>query len=131
SACHDPSSWDHVNFDHNRSNFPLTGAHVSLACERCHISGQFNGLSTACSSCHQDPVFHAGMFGLDCASCHTTGNWSAKYNGPHPGIAEEVGSGVNHGGGSCRSCHTQTLRAATCTQCHQGNPGGEGGGGHE
>jgi hypothetical protein len=129
SACHDPSSWDHVNFEHNRTNFPLTGAHTSLACERCHSSGQFAGLLTACSSCHTDPVFHAGMFGLNCATCHTTENWSAVYKGPHPGIADEGGRGVNHGGGSCRSCHTQTLHTATCTQCHKGNPGGEGGGG--
>jgi hypothetical protein len=131
SACHDPSSWDQVNFDHNRTNFPLTGAHTSLACEKCHSAGQLGGLSTACSNCHTDPVLHAGMFGLNCATCHTTDNWSAAYKGPHPGIADEGGRGVNHGGGSCRSCHTQTLHTATCTQCHKGDPGGEGGGEHD
>ena len=124
SICHDPSSWDHVTFDHNNTKFPLTGAHAALECQRCHSSGQFAGLSTACSSCHADPPFHAGMFGLACATCHTTSNWSAVYKGPHPGIADEGGSGVNHGGGGCRSCHTQTLSTATCTQCHKGNPGG-------
>ena len=129
SACHNPSSWENVDFDHNRSKFPLTGGHAGVACERCHASGQFSGLSTACASCHGDPAFHAGIFGLDCASCHTVENWSAKYRGPHPGIADEGGSGVNHGGGSCRSCHTKTLHTATCVQCHEGNPGdGEGGG---
>jgi hypothetical protein len=134
SACHDASSWDHVNFDHNKSQFPLTGAHTNVACEQCHSAGEFSGLSTACSSCHNDPAFHAGMFGLNCATCHTTNNWSAVYKGPHPGIADEGGRGVNHGGGSCRSCHTQTLHTATCTQCHKGNPGGGeggGGGGHD
>lgn len=128
SACHNPSSWDHVDFDHNRTKFPLTGGHAGVACERCHSNGQFASLDTTCASCHSDPVFHAGMFGLDCASCHTVENWAAKYRGPHPGIADEGGSGVNHGGGPCRSCHTQTLREATCTQCHEGNPGSEGGG---
>ena len=127
AACHNPSSWEDTDFDHDRSNFPLRGAHAGLACERCHTNVQFSGLSTACSTCHNDPVFHAGMFGLDCAACHTVDNWSAAYNGPHPGIADEGGRGVNHGSGSCRSCHTQTLAAATCTQCHKGNP--EGGGG--
>jgi hypothetical protein len=132
STCHNPSSWDNVDFDHNRSNFPLTGGHAGLACERCHSNGQFKGISTECASCHGDPVFHAGMFGLDCASCHSTNNWSARYNGPHPGIADEGGSGVNHGGASCRDCHTQTLSAATCTKCHDSNnPDGEGGGGED
>lgn len=125
SICHNPASWDNVHFDHNTTKFPLTGGHANVPCQSCHSSGQFAGLSTACASCHADPAFHAGMFGLDCASCHTVDNWSAKYNGPHPGIADEGGSGVNHGGGGCRSCHTQTLSTATCTQCHNGNPEGE------
>ncbi len=130
AACHQPSDWDTVTFDHNKSNFPLTGRHTGLACEQCHSTGQFAGLSTACASCHGDPVFHAGMFGLDCAACHTVDNWFARYNGSHPGIADEGGSGVNHGGGSCRDCHTQTLSAATCTKCHDSNnPNDEGGGG--
>jgi len=136
AACHNPSDWEDVDFDHNRSNFPLTGAHAQVACEACHSSGQFTGLSTACVSCHADPVFHAGMFGTDCGSCHNTDNWFAPYTGPHPGIADEGGSGVNHGGGSCRDCHTQNLQTATCTKCHDGNPEddgeeGEGGDGHD
>ena len=130
AACHNPTNWGDADFDHSLSNFPLTGRHAGLACEQCHSSGQFAGLSTSCSSCHADPVFHAGMFGLDCASCHTTENWFARYNGRHPGIADEGGSGVNHGGASCRDCHTQTLHTATCTACHDSNnPDGEGGGG--
>jgi hypothetical protein len=128
AACHNPSDWEDADFDHNRSRFPLTGGHTGVACERCHSGGQFAGLSTACESCHSDPAFHAGLFGLDCAACHTTENWAAKYRGPHPGIADEGGSGVNHGGGSCRSCHTQTLHTATCDECHNGNPESEGGG---
>lgn len=133
AACHNPFDWEDADFDHNRSNFPLTGRHVVLACEQCHTAGQFGGLSTSCSSCHGDPVFHAGMFGLDCASCHTTENWFARYNGRHPGIADEGGRGVNHGGASCRDCHTQTLHTATCLACHDSNNpdddgGGDGGG---
>jgi hypothetical protein len=130
AACHKPTKWDEVTFDHNKSNFPLTGAHTLVACEKCHTTGQFKGLSTACASCHADPAFHAGMFGLDCATCHTTLNWSARYTGPHPAIeGGEGGSGINHGGASCRDCHTQTLRAATCTKCHDSNKPGDGGGG--
>lgn len=128
AACHHPADWRDASFDHSLSSFPLTGAHAGLACESCHSPGQFAGLSTDCASCHGDPAFHAGMFGLNCASCHTTDNWFARYDGPHPGIADEGGRGVNHGGASCRDCHTQTLQTATCTACHEGNPesGGEG-----
>ena len=129
SACHSPSSWEDAEFDHNKSNFPLTGRHANIGCEQCHTTGQFTGLSTTCVACHGDPGFHAGMFGLDCAACHTTNNWFAPYNGRHPGIADEGGTGVNHGGASCRDCHTTTLHTATCLACHESNnPDDDGGG---
>jgi Zn finger protein HypA/HybF involved in hydrogenase expression len=54
AACHQPTGWKDVTFDHNKSNFPLTGRHTGLACEQCHTNSQFAGLSTACSSCHND-----------------------------------------------------------------------------
>jgi len=129
AGCHTTNSWEGATFDHNQSNFPLTGRHVNLECEQCHSSGQFAGLSGTCVSCHADPVFHAGMFGSDCAACHTTNDWFAPFTGSHPSIAEEGGSGVNHGGATCRTCHTQNLSSATCTACHDSNnPDGEGGG---
>lgn len=124
AACHNPTDWDDADFDHNRSNFPLTGGHVGVACERCHSSGQFAGLSTSCAGCHGDPAFHAGLFGFDCAACHSVNNWSAVYRGRHPEISDDDdgGRGVNHGGASCRDCHQQTLHTATCTTCHEGDP---------
>jgi hypothetical protein len=128
SACHNPSDWEDAVFDHNRSKFPLVSGHFGVPCERCHSSGQYDGLATDCASCHGDPAYHAGLFGLNCASCHTIENWSARYRGNHPGVADEGGSGVNHGGGGCRSCHTKTLHTATCSKCHDGNPEDEGGG---
>jgi len=113
-----------ADFDHSLGKFSLTGGHAELACEQCHGSSQFAGLSTSCASCHADPAFHAGMFGLDCAGCHTTSDWFARYNGPHPSFGEH--GGINHEGAICRDCHTQPMRAATCTMCHENNnPGGE------
>jgi hypothetical protein len=121
ATCHNPSDWKDANFDHNLTDFPLTGAHAGLPCQQCHSSGQFAGLSTDCASCHVEPTFHAGLFGLNCAACHTTENWFAPFTGPHPEVADKGGSGVNHGGASCRDCHTQTLHTATCTTCHEDN----------
>jgi len=130
ASCHTTSTWKGATFNHNLSSFPLTGRHINVACERCHTGGKFSGTSSACASCHADPSFHSGMFGTNCASCHSTSNWSATYRGSHPGIADEGGSGVNHGHTSCRTCHTSTLHDATCTACHDGNggDGGDGGG---
>ena len=124
SACHIPTGWKDVTFDHNLSKFPLTGAHATTECGNCHKDNTFKGLSPACVACHKDPSYHSGMFGTNCVTCHNTGNWYAKFTGPHPSIADEGGSGVNHGGASCRTCHTVSLHSATCKACHNGNGGG-------
>ncbi len=130
-ACHTPNDWEDATFDHNLSNFPLTGTHVNTACEKCHTGGQFNGLASSCISCHADPNFHAGAFSTDCASCHNTSRWfKATFNLRHPEPrADEEGSGINHGGATCRQCHPSTVYQSSCVACHEnGFEDGEGGG---
>jgi len=128
AACHTSFDWENVTFDHNRSNFPLDGAHVDVACEACHTGGQFAGLSTQCVACHADPDFHLGAFNTNCAECHSTASWvPARFNLAHPEPrVDEEGTGVNHGRTTCRTCHPATVRSFTCLECHSDNQGGEG-----
>ncbi len=63
AACHVTASWSQVTFDHNKSGFPLTGAHASVVCSKCHANG-FSGTPKACAACHAEPTFHAGLSGL-------------------------------------------------------------------
>jgi hypothetical protein len=116
SACHNPSNWDAATFDHDRSNFPLTGAHVKVECENCHKNGQFKGLDTTCLACHAEPAEHAGQFGTDCAVCHSTKAWEpAEFNGKHT-------FPLNHGESgsvSCVTCHPDSLTTYTCYGCHE------------
>jgi hypothetical protein len=113
AACHKTDAWSDITFDHAKSGFPLTGAHLSLACTRCHINNVFKGTPVQCISCHADPAFHAGLFGTNCSSCHTTTAWlPASFNGPHQ-------FPTNHGGANtCRSCHPNSLASYTCFSCH-------------
>jgi hypothetical protein len=128
AACHTSFDWEEAAFDHNLSNFPLTGAHIDVRCEDCHTGGQFAGLSTQCLTCHEDPVFHAGMLGTECQDCHTTSAWTpAQFNVSHPEPrVDEEGTGINHGRTTCRTCHPTTVREFTCLECHTDNQGGEG-----
>ncbi|NOY98181.1 MAG: hypothetical protein GXP40_03115 [Chloroflexi bacterium] len=129
SACHNPTDWEDAVFDHSRADFPLTGAHVNVKCEQCHVNDTFAGTPADCAACHADPDFHAGAFGADCASCHTSSGWSpAQYRASHPVVADEGGRGINHGGASCTTCHPSTVYSYTCLACHSDNQGGEGGG---
>lgn len=116
SACHTPSDWDNASFDHNRSSFPLTGAHTSVRCEDCHSSGQFAGLSSSCVSCHAEPQAHAGQFGTDCAACHTTTAWSpATFNGQHTFPLDHGEEGLV----ACATCHPSNYETYTCYGCHE------------
>lgn len=114
AACHNTAGWQGADFDHNLSNFPLTGAHVDVACESCHVNGLLQELSTDCVACHAEPEFHAGLFGTDCDACHATTAWTpAEFNGPHifP---------LNHGGGAtCATCHPASFTTYTCYGCHE------------
>ena len=119
SACHNTGGWLPSTFNHALNRFPLTGAHVGLACTSCHSNFNFQSTSPVCVSCHGEPGYHAGVFGTDCAKCHSTINWSASYNGSHPNIDGK--NGINHEGASCKDCHTQNLSSATCLKCHDSN----------
>ncbi|MBI3739561.1 MAG: hypothetical protein HY258_10990 [Chloroflexi bacterium] len=129
--CHSTTAWKPATFDHSKSNFPLTGAHLTVNCSACHPNGRYTGTPTACSACHADPSFHAGAFGLNCAACHSTSGWTpAKFGLSHPRISGgEGGSGIHHGGASCRTCHPSTVYTYTCRACHNSNNPGDGGGG--
>lgn len=116
ASCHTPSNWKDATFDHSRSDFPLTGAHQQVECEKCHVNDQFAGTPSACVACHADPVFHLGLFGTDCAACHTTTAWSpATFNEPHT-------FPLNHGEEgtvSCATCHPSSFTTYTCYGCHE------------
>lgn len=129
ALCHSTAAWKPATFDHNLTNFPLTGAHARIACENCHGGGNFTALPTSCVACHGEPAWHAGAFGQNCAACHSTNAWRpAKFNLAHPEPrVEEHGSGIYHGNTSCRTCHPSTVRTYTCLACHSNNKGGEGG----
>ena len=113
ALCHTPSRWQKIIFDHAQSRFPLTGAHASLPCLRCHEQ-VFRGTPAECSACHTEPALHAGLFLGDCGSCHTTETWQpASFNGPHP-------FPMSHGEATgCRDCHTTDLASSSCYTCHE------------
>ena len=63
-TCHKSKSWDTINFDHNKTDYPLEGAHIGVACIKCHKMEEitknqfmhFKPVDTKCASCHSDNV---------------------------------------------------------------------------
>jgi DnaJ-class molecular chaperone len=126
TGCHTTATWLGATFDHDASQFPLTGSHRAVACTACHADGVFDGKPTNCVSCHQPdynatttPPHGAAGFPLACEQCHTTGVWS-EGTFDHGGTQFPL-TGA-HIAASCASCHSDGVydgRPTNCLSCHQ------------
>jgi hypothetical protein len=122
-ACHPTGDADDA-FDHNTTNFPLQGAHLTADCLDCHASG-YAGTPTECAACHTtdynqttNPNHAAAQFPTDCATCHSESGWIPStfdhnaiypFTGTHIQIADD-----------CNACHNgnYTNTPNTCAGCH-------------
>ena len=50
SFCHQTESWNTINFDHNKTNFPLLGKHNAISCGSCHRKNENENTSIIFSS---------------------------------------------------------------------------------
>ncbi|MGE5345880.1 MAG: hypothetical protein ACM3JH_07995, partial [Acidithiobacillales bacterium] len=92
-----------TSFDHSKTAYPLTGAHVTTACEKCHVAKVWKGIRFAsCASCHKDP--HEKPLGT-CSSCHTTATF--RY------VATTGASGGKAGGAAVAAGATAGTAAGT------------------
>jgi hypothetical protein len=124
--CH-PTGESSGAFNHNTSNFPLTGAHTSTLCIQCHESG-YQGTPTDCLSCHE-PDFNQAVnpnhqelgLGNDCESCHSTQpGWEPATFGIHNDFYALVGAHASIAN-SCNDCHGGNYNNTpnTCFGCHE------------
>ena len=75
--CHSPAGWSSkLMFDHDMSNFPLTGLHALVACDSCHTDRQFKSAHKQCVDCHGVDDVHKARLGPNCAQCHNTNGWA-------------------------------------------------------
>src|SRR5690606_13849055 len=153
TQCHTINAWSPANFDHNLTQFPLTGAHINTNCQSCH-SETFAGTSTVCAECHQDnfnsslnPDHNAIGISTDCESCHNTTAWmpssfnhsltAFELTGAHTitecsSCHQGITTGLSH---DCVSCHQEDYNSSlnpnhsvlaiptTCNDCHSTNEG--------
>ncbi len=128
--CHSTSNWD-SNFNHDNTNFPLTGAHVSVNCQDCHVSG-FPGTPTECFACHEtnfnnttNPNHQALQISTNCTDCHTTNpGWSPAQFPQHSQVFELLGAHANIA--NCDDCHNGNYNSTpnTCFDCHNADYNG-------
>jgi hypothetical protein len=116
AKCHTVLGWNIAvqQLKDHQNRFPLLGAHAAVQCEDCHKGaavGQYQGLSTACNSCHmrdfqqsKSPDHVAGQFPQTCNSCHSFDSWlGATINHSAPPINFPLTNG--HANVPCLNCH--------------------------
>lgn len=124
-VCHgtDALTWEGAVFTH--AEFPLKGKHRLADCSDCHSSGQYEGLSSVCVSCHledylevRDPDHEQLGFQTDCETCHGTGavTWEdASFS--HNSYWPLKGAHTNL---DCSACHVNGLDLPrSCVGCHK------------
>lgn len=128
--CHTPESWKTTQFDHGRTRFPLTGAHVRTACQKCHAPAageqrivQFKVATfDSCAACHRDP--HRGAFPQRCESCHNTSAWKQVALAGNFDHAKTVFPLLGkHAAVACNECHKTSdfkrpVAHTKCGDCH-------------
>lgn len=118
SNCHNEDRWQSNDFDHSKTDFPLTGEHTDVSCQSCHIENKFEKeLSNECSSCHSSIEPHLGVFGKVCNDCHTEKTWE---NNSYQHF-NETGFSLKgkHNKLKCIDCHSEVLKPKTlCISCH-------------
>ncbi len=103
-----------TTFDHNRTGFPLQGAHTNVACLECHSNG-YAGTPTNCDACHltdynstTDPNHVTAGFPTDCATCA-----AMRVPGTTPPFDHNTTSFPLQGAHTnvnCLECHSNGLR---------------------
>lgn len=115
-----------IKFDHIKTGFILSGIHVQIQCESCHVQGIFRGTPRDCATCHMQgnrygasskPSQHVSTI-APCSTCHRTSGWiPATFS--HVGVAP----------GGCMSCHNGSMATSkpsghivtteSCDKCHR------------
>ena len=112
---------------HQKSAFPLEGAHRAVACRNCHQKASIEAkwemkLShAACISCHADP--HQGRMDKQagdqsCIACHSQDSWQGSVFDHNRTSFKLTGA---HGRVACASCHgseNKKMDKSECIHCH-------------
>jgi hypothetical protein len=141
-TCHSTAGWKSVrmpsSFDHSKTDYPLTGMHVSVACAQCHTAGDFKKsvAFARCMDCHrQDP--HQGQFremtkGAECSACHTVDTFKTTTYSVKEHAASHYPLLGKHAQVECADCHKPAGTAtkfkiafAKCMDCHKDDHRGQ------
>jgi hypothetical protein len=110
-------------FDHERTDFPLKGAHADpkkVECKACHKPEiKYRNTSSDCYACHKKDDKHKGRVGTACVDCHTDKSWK-EIRFDHDKTRYKLRN--KHTEVPCKGCHANDRYKDTpmdCYSCHK------------
>jgi mono/diheme cytochrome c family protein len=107
------ADWEQVNLQAERLGFTLPtlpAAEDGMA----YLTSEFADDPHQCIDCHEEPVVHVDMFGINCARCHSTQVWKPASLTMHTFLLDHGGEGQV----DCQTCHTVNYYENDCYGCH-------------
>jgi len=140
AGCHNADAFTPATlFVHDKTDFPLRGAHRDVDCASCHAVTEtegknfqeFGGIAFSnCSSCHDD--VHNGRFGTNCKECHVEESFRTfRGMGSFNHNKTKFPLLGKHSSVSCSDCHDTHVSTAemfkdfthrdvsNCVSCHE------------
>ena len=123
--CHTAAAWRPIRavleFDHNKTRYPLRGMHEKVKCVDCHTKPVFTNVGKNCADCHAD--IHRRQMGSNCEQCHTVQGWNIAVQQvkDHQNRFPLLGA---HAAVQCEECHKQAAMgvflglSTQCDSCH-------------
>jgi len=132
-TCHNTFDWANVNYNeiHNKSRFPLIGAHNTGNCLSCHSNSNifnYDVLGVNCYDCHKDdyakannPNHIVNNYSTNCYECHRIENIAWKSNLTNHSFFPLI---EGHNLTNCFDCHIDSKYTGLdkdCSSCHYQN----------
>lgn len=130
TVCHDFDSRRVPNlaatkFDHDKTDYPLVGAHTKNECKKCHADDlktfQVKADFGDCKGCHEDSHKSVISANRKCSSCHDPTVKFEKTRFDH-GKETRFALQGQHADNRCKSCHKLNSKpekpSMECASCH-------------
>jgi len=103
-------------FNHETTDFSLTGQHKQTQCSNCHKTNKkYREALSSCYSCHKNDDAHKEKLGKKCYTCHNETSWK-KIKFDHS--KTDFPLREKHEKASCDSCHPDNRHKKTPTTCY-------------
>lgn len=119
--CHTTQSWKIFDFDHDKTDFALHGAHNKTPCSSCHLNQRYKDTPKVCVNCHALDDVHNGANGKKCESCHGEEKWTESHFDHNRKTDFKLRG--KHAVVSCTACHIDPVKDKKpdmdCFSCHK------------